>query len=96
MKKSVCIINNARGGVVNESDLVDAIIDGDIAGAAADVASVEPLTTDHPYVKLQNNDNFILTPHQAWMSHDCLVALVKQFGENMEAFHKGESLRRIV
>ncbi len=96
MKKSVIIINNARGGVVNEQDLVDAILNGDIAGAAADVASVEPLTEDHPYVKLQNNDNFILTPHQAWMSHDCLVALVKQFQENIEAFHKGESLRRIV
>lgn len=96
MKKSVIIINNARGGVVNEQDLVTAILNGDIAGAAADVASVEPLTADHPYVKLQNNDNFILTPHQAWMSHDCLVALVKQFQENIEAFHKGESLRRIV
>lgn len=96
MKKSVCIINNARGGVVNEADLVDAILNGDIAGAAADVASIEPLTADHPYVRLQNNDNFILTPHQAWMSHDCLVELVKQFGENIEAFFKGESLRRIV
>lgn len=96
MKKSVIIINNARGGVVNEQDLVKAILNGDIAGAAADVASVEPLTSDHPYVELQKNDNFLLTPHQAWMSHDCLVALVKQFGENLEAFHKGESLRRIV
>ena len=96
MKKSVFIINNARGGVVNENDLVEAIVSGAIAGAGADVASVEPLTADHPYVKLQNNDNFLLTPHQAWMSHDCLQALVKQFGENLEAFHKGESLRRIV
>ena len=96
MKKSVIIINNARGGVVNEQDLVKAVLNGDIAGAAADVASVEPLTSDHPYVQLQKNDNFLLTPHQAWMSHDCLVALVKQFGENLEAFYKGESLRRIV
>ena len=87
MKKSVIIINNARGGVVNEQDLVKAVLNGDIAGAAADVASVEPLTSDHPYVQLQKNDNFLLTPHQAWMSHDCLVALVKQFGEN-QAFHK--------
>ena len=96
MKKSVFIINNARGGVVNEQDLVAAILNGDIAGGAADVASVEPLTPDHPYVKLQQNDNFILTPHQAWMSDDCLVELCRQFKENLEAFHEGKSVRRIV
>ena len=95
MKNGVIIINNARGGVVNEQDLVKAVLNGDIAGAAADVAC-RALTSDHPYVQLQKNDNFLLTPHQAWMSHDCLIALVKQFGENLEAFHKGESLRRIV
>lgn len=95
MKKDVIIINNARGGVVNEADLVEAVLKGQIGGAAADVASVEPLTDDHPYVKLQNNDNFILTPHQAWMSHDCLVELVKQAYENIEAYKQGKSLRRI-
>lgn len=96
MKPDVIIINNARGGVISEPDLVDAILNNKIGGAAADVASVEPLTPDHPYVKLQNNDNFILTPHQAWMSEDCLVELQRQFKENLETFHEGKSLRRIV
>lgn len=96
MKPDVIIINNARGGVINEQDLTEAVLNGTIGGAAADVASVEPLTPDHPYVKLQNNDNFLLTPHQAWMSADCLVELCRQFKENLEAFHAGKSVRRIV
>ena len=96
MKKSAFIINNARGGVVNEADFVQAVTEGIIAGGAADVASTEPLPADHPLVKLQHNDNFILTPHQAWMSDDCLVELCRQFGENLEAFHEGRAVRRIV
>lgn len=96
MKPDVIIINNARGGVISEEDLVDAILNDKIGGAAADVASVEPLTPEHPYVKLQTNDNFILTPHQAWMSEDCLVELQRQFKENLEAFQEGKTLRRIV
>ena len=96
LKKGAILINNARGGVVNEADLVNAILDGTLAGAASDVASTEPLTPEHPYVKLQTNDNFILTPHQAWMSHACLVELNRQFKENIEAFHDGKSVRRIV
>lgn len=96
MKPSVVIVNNARGGVVNEADLVACLEQGKIGGAAADVASVEPLTPNHPYVKLQNCPNFILTPHQAWMSEDCLTELCRQFLENIEAFARGEKIRRIV
>ena len=96
MKKSVFIINNARGGIVNEKDLADALLNGDIAGAATDVASTEPLAKDSPYVKLLNKDNFIITPHQAWMSNACLEQLCIQFKENLEAFYKGEKVRRIV
>lgn len=96
MKPNVVIVNNARGGVVNEADLVEALENGKIGGAAADVSSVEPLTPDHPYVKLQQNPKFILTPHQAWMSEACLEELCRQFLENIEAFAKGETVRRIV
>lgn len=96
MKPSVFVINNARGGVINEADWVEAILNGKIAGGAADVASTEPLPADHPFVKLQGNDNFLLTPHQAWMSDDCLVELCRQFKENVDAFFAGRSVRRIV
>lgn len=96
MKPSVVIVNNARGGVINENDLVQALEEGKIGGAASDVASVEPLTPDHPFVKLQQHPKFILTPHQAWMSEACLTELCRQFLENIEAFAKGEQVRRIV
>ena len=96
MKRSVCIVNNARGGVVNEADLITALKDGVIAGAAADVSSKEPLTPDHPYAAALKLNNFILTPHQAWMSDACLVELCRQFGENIEAFNEGRKVRRIV
>lgn len=95
MKKSCYIINNARGGVVNEQDLVNALLSEEIAGAAGDVASTEPLTSDHPFSKCLKMDNFILTPHQAWMSDACLTELVKQFGENLEAFNQGKRVRRV-
>lgn len=96
MKKTVYIINNARGGVINEQDLVDAVVQGRIAGAATDVASSEPLTPEHPFVKVLDLENFIITPHQAWMSEASLEDFCRQFAENIEAFFKGEMLRRIV
>lgn len=96
MKKSVFIINNARGGVINEQCLADAILNKTIAGAATDVVSVEPLAENHPYTKLLKCDNFIITPHQAWMSYASIVDLCEQFAQNIEAFCRGEMLRRIV
>lgn len=96
MKPSVFVINNGRGGIVNEADWVEAILSNKIAGGAADVSSIEPLSTDHPFVKLQQSDKFILTPHQAWMSDDCLVELCRQFKENVDSFFEGKKVRRIV
>lgn len=96
VKNSVFIINNARGGVINEADLVEALDKKLIAGAASDVVSVEPLPLDHPYTKILNRSNFILTPHQAWCSAKSLEDLIVQLKENMEAFYEGRSVRRIV
>ena len=60
MKKGVRIINCARGGLVNEADLVEAIQSGKVAGAALDVYETEPLPADSPLLKLPN---IIVTPH---------------------------------
>lgn len=60
MKKGVYIVNCARGGIVNEQDLADALSSGQVAGAAFDVFVQEPVSPDHPLLKL---DNFISTPH---------------------------------
>jgi D-3-phosphoglycerate dehydrogenase len=60
MKKGVRILNCARGGIVNETDLVEAIKSGQVAGAALDVYETEPLPADHPLRKLPE---VIMTPH---------------------------------
>nr|WP_154894167.1 NAD(P)-dependent oxidoreductase [Paenibacillus xylanexedens] len=64
MKNTTLFINTARGGIVNESDLIDALKNGDIAGACLDVFESEPLPMDS---ELRNLGNVILTPHTAGM-----------------------------
>ena len=64
MKNTALFINTARGGIVNERDLIDALKDRDIAGACLDVFESEPLPTDN---ELRNLSNVILTPHTAGM-----------------------------
>ena len=60
MKPTAFLVNTSRGPLVNESDLVAALRDGVIAGAALDVFDVEPLGPEHPYLGL---DNIVLSPH---------------------------------
>ena len=60
MKPGVCIVNCARGEIINEADLIAALESTKVAGAALDVYSIEPLPADHPYRK---QPNLILTPH---------------------------------
>ncbi|WP_438434404.1 NAD(P)-dependent oxidoreductase [Gorillibacterium sp. sgz500922] len=64
MKSSALFINTARGGIVNERDLIDALKNGDISGACLDVYESEPLPVDS---ELRNLGNVILTPHTAGM-----------------------------
>ena len=62
MKKSAVVINSARSGLINEQDLIEALIEKRIAGVAVDVFDQEPLPEDHPYLQL---DNVTITPHIA-------------------------------
>ena len=69
MKETAILINTARGAIVSEPDFVDAIEQGRIGGAAVDVLSKEPPLPNHPYYKLFERSNFLLTPHIAWASN---------------------------
>ena len=87
MKNSAILINTARGGIVNEKDLVTALNKNLIAGAGIDVASKEPPDKYHPFYKIINKPNFIWTPHTAWASDETLHAAVKQLIDNINSYY---------
>lgn len=89
MKPGAILINTARGGLVDEAALVDALKSGAIAGAGFDVLSVEPPVAGNPLLQL-DLPNFILTPHVAWSSREAMQTLADQLVDNIEAFVAGE------
>lgn len=95
MKSSALLINAARGGVVDEVALVDALRAGRIAGAGCDVLSVEPPRGGNPLLEL-DLPNLILTPHVAWASREAMQILADQLVGNIEAFVRGEPQNRVV
>ncbi|MDW7547510.1 D-2-hydroxyacid dehydrogenase [Pseudoalteromonas peptidolytica] len=89
------IINTARGGIVNEQALVNALNNNQIAGAAVDVLTHEPARTDNPLVNYQG-DNLLLTPHIAWASKEAIARLVNEIALNINAFASGTDRNRVV
>jgi len=94
MKPSAILINTARGNLVDEAALADALQSGRIAGAGFDVLSVEPPNEGNPLLDL-DLPNFILTPHVAWSSREAMQTLADQLVDNIEAFVAG-SPRNVV
>jgi glycerate dehydrogenase len=94
MKRDALLINTARGGLVDEHALVDALQKGVIGGAGFDVLSVEPPVQGNPLLDLKL-PNFILTPHVAWASKGAMQTLADQLIDNVEAFVAG-SPRNVV
>ncbi|AEI82424.1 glycerate dehydrogenase HprA (plasmid) [Cupriavidus necator N-1] len=89
MERRPLLINTARGGLVNESALVDALKSGKVGGAGFDVATQEPPGVDHPFHQLKDTPNFILTPHVAWASDEAVQGLADQLIDNIIAFARG-------
>lgn len=88
MRRDGLLINTARGGLVGEVALVEALRSGLIAGAGFDVLTKEPPRDGNPLLEV-NLPNFILTPHIAWASREAMQALADQLVDNIEAFVKG-------
>ncbi len=88
MRSDALLINTARGGLVDEQALAEALRSGLIAGAGFDVLTKEPPRDGNPLLDL-NLPNFILTPHIAWASREAMQALADQLIDNIEAFLKG-------
>lgn len=89
MKRSSILINTARGALVDELALVQALKDGVIAGAGIDVLRTEPPTNENPLID-EKLSNLIVTPHVAWASQQAMQALADQVVDNLEAFVRGE------
>ena len=94
MKSSAFLINCARGGVVNETALAEALKTRVIAGAATDVLTVEPPTNGNVLLDA-SIPNLIITPHSAWGSVDARQRIVQQMVENTEAFKSGQPIRKV-
>ena len=97
MKPSALLINTARGGIVDEAALAQALREGWIAGAGFDVLSAEPPADDHPLLAadLLALPNFMLTPHVAWSSRPAMQALADQLIDNIDAFMAGAPRNRV-
>jgi glycerate dehydrogenase len=89
MKKSAILINTARGGVVDEAALADALKRKVIAGAGVDVLSQEPPRAGNPLLDL-HLPNLIVTPHVGWASRQAQTILAEEVVRNMEAFVAGK------
>lgn len=86
MKDGVILLNTARGGLINEADLRDALLSGKVYATASDVVSTEPIRADNPLLGL---DNMIITPHIAWASHEARQRLMDTAVENVRNFLNG-------
>src|ERR1700675_3441200 len=92
MKPTAYLVNTARGPIVDEGALLEALRERKIAGAGVDVFSVEPLPVDHPFRKL---DNLVLTPHLGYVTEDSFRNHYTQMIEGVDAWFKGETPRRM-
>lgn len=94
MKPSAYLINTARGGLVNETDLLQCLSTGRIAGAAIDVVQGEPPSKDNPILQ-QQPENLIVTPHIAWASRESRQRLLDQLAGNIENFFQQKPFNQI-
>jgi D-3-phosphoglycerate dehydrogenase len=91
MKPTSFLVNTARGPIVDEQALLEALQQKKIAGAGIDVFSVEPLPVDHPFRKL---DNLVLTPHLGYATKDGLRMHYGQMVDAIDAWTRGGELPR--
>lgn len=89
MKNSAYLVNVGRGPIVVEEDLVEALENGEIAGAALDVISKEPMVQGSPLLKVQDSGKLIVTPHIAWATFEARTRLMDEVYLNLQAFING-------
>ena len=96
MKPTAYLVNVARGPVVNNTDLYEALEAGEIAGAGLDVLEKEPLQLSNPLSKIKDSNKLIITPHLAWGSVEARMRCVEGVYENIKAFQRGEERNVVI
>jgi len=94
MKPGAVLVNTARGGIVVEQDLADALRAGELAGAGVDTLSTEPPPPDHPLLAT-DIPNLIVTPHNAWASRAARQACLDQVVAVISAFNHALPINRV-
>ncbi|MFK7854010.1 MAG: D-2-hydroxyacid dehydrogenase [Granulosicoccus sp.] len=89
MKKKPLIINTARGGLVDEAAIADALEAGQISGLGFDVLSTEPPSADNPIMRVLGRPDVVLTPHIAWASEEAMQEVWRQTIDHINAFVEG-------
>ncbi|MBQ3947561.1 MAG: D-2-hydroxyacid dehydrogenase [Ruminococcus sp.] len=92
MRPSAMLINTARGGIVNEKELAEALNEEKIAAAYLDVLEKEPMAPDTP---LKNAKNCVITPHTAWAPLETRQRLVKIVCDNIRAWQNGAPINKV-
>jgi glycerate dehydrogenase len=95
MKSSAFLINTARGAIVDQAALLEALDNNQIAAAGIDVLDPEPPPVDHPLLTAQPK-NLLITPHVAWASRQARQRVIDEIAQNIAAFMRGEKRNRVV
>ncbi len=95
MKPDVVLVNEARGAVVDERAVADAILEGKLKSFGSDVFTTEPFGTNHPFYKIKDLPGVILTPHCAWGAYESRVRCINIIADNISAFVEGKCQNRV-
>ncbi len=95
LKKDAIVINVARGAVIDEEAIANAILQDKIGGIGIDVYTTEPIPEEHPFQVIKDKPNVCLTPHMAWGGYETRMRLLTDIAENIKAFYNGENRCRL-
>ena len=95
MKRDVILVNEARGAVLDEYAVAEAVIKGKIGAFGCDVYSSEPFDEKHPYNRIKSLDNVCLTPHSAWGAFEARNRCLSVIFNNISSFINGKTLNRV-
>ena len=95
MKPTAVLYNAARGAVLNEADVADAVLAGQIGAFGSDVYSAEPMPADHPFQRIKDMKNVLLTPHAAWAAVEARERCLSIICENIVSYLEGGRKNRV-